>query len=251
LWKKCIILIGILGLILILFEYISRLPIDNPQIHPKILDLAINNINDNPGNLINPGFTVFEYEKAKLQEITLKNEYDLTAVLLHWNRLEDVQNITQYLLHTHLFKQIIIWNNNPDINLTFHHFKINHSKKFIRIINSNENLKDEAKYRACAEAKTRACFYVDDDWDISHYLKSLIASFRSDPNLLHSVTDAKTFYTNLVWSYFDTNIDLHSGFSWISCGSIFLRQHAQKHLQLVHKFLKNHTSKKTIINVID
>ncbi len=92
-WKKYIILIGILGLTLILFEYISRLPIDNRQIHSKILDLAISNINDNLGNLINPGFTVFEYENAKLQEIALKNEYDLTAVLLHWNRLDDVQTL--------------------------------------------------------------------------------------------------------------------------------------------------------------
>jgi hypothetical protein len=128
--------------------------------------------------------------------------------------------------------------------------KNNDSKKFIRIINSKENLKDKAKYRACAEAKTRACFYVDDDWNTAHYLKSLIASFRSDPNLLHSVTDAYTFYTNLVWSYFDREIDLHSGFSWIGCGSVFLRQHAEHHLQLIQKFLQNHTSK-NIITIID
>jgi len=250
-WKPCIILIVTLGLTVILLQYISLLPINNYQIYSEIYDLTINRRNDNLGNSINLGFSVFEYEQAKLQETNLENEYDLTAVLLHWKRLEGVQKTLQYLLQSNLFKQIIIWNNNPLINLTSDHLiKTNHSKKFIRIINSNKNLKDEAKYRACAEAKTRACFYADDDWNISHYLKSLIASFRSDPNLLHSITDAYTFYTNLVWSYFDTKIDLHSGFSWIGCGSVFLRQHAQKHLQLVNKFLTNYTGKK-ILNVID
>jgi hypothetical protein len=243
--KQCIILINI-SVILILFQYISLLHITNRQKHSRQSYLNIHSIDDNPNDLINLGFSAYAFEEAQLEEIKLKNEYDLTAVLLHWERLEGVQNTLQYLLHTHLFKQIIIWNNNPDIHLTFDHFITNnHPKDFIHIINSKHNLKDEAKYRACAEAKTRACFYVDDDWDVSHYLRSLIASFRSDPNVLHSVTDAYTFYTNLVWSYFDRSIDLHSGFSWIGCGSVFLRQHAQNHLQLIHKFLKNHTSKHT------
>jgi hypothetical protein len=240
-WKHYIILIVILSLTLILLQYISLIIINNRQRHFKSSYLTINNINNNADDLINLGFSLFEYEQAKLQETKLKDEYDLTAVLLHWKRLEGVQKTLQYLLHTNFFKQIIIWNNNPNINLTIHHLiQNNHLKKFIRIINSKQNLKDEAKYRACTLAKTRACFYVDDDWNITPYLNSLIASFRSDPNLLHSVTDEYTFYTNLVWSYFDTTINLHSGFSWIGCGSVFLRQHAEKHLQLIHKFLKNH-----------
>jgi hypothetical protein len=194
-WKQNIILIVTLGLTLILLQYIPLFLIDNFQIYSKTFDLTINRRNDNPDDSINLGFSVFEYEQAKLQETKLENEYDLTAVLLHFKRLEGVQKTVQYLLHTNLFKQIIIWNNNPLINLTSNHLiKNTHLKKFIRIINSNKNLKDEAKYRACVEAKTRAWFYVDDDWNVSHYLKSLIASFRSDPNLLHSITDAYTFY---------------------------------------------------------
>jgi len=245
--RKQFIIVIIISLILILLQYIFILSINKRQINSVVSNFAVNNINDNPDDLLDLGFSVFEYEQAKLQENEIENEYDLTAVLLHWKRLEGVRKTLRYLLHTHLFKQIIIWNNNPRINLTFHHLiRNNHSKKFIRIINSKKNLKDEAKYRACTRAKTRACFYVDDDWNVSHYLRSLIASFRSDPNLLHSVTDAYTFYTNLVWTYFDSEIDLHSGFSWIGCGSVFLRQHAKKHLQLIHKFLKDHTSNRMI-----
>jgi hypothetical protein len=236
--KNCIILIIILSLTLILLQYIFLFSINNRQIHSELHYLTINN---------NLGFSISEYKQAKRKEINLENEYDLTAVLLHWKRLDSLRKTCQYLLHTHFFKQIIIWNNNPRINLTFHNFtKDIHQKNFIHIINSKKNLKDEAKYRACTLAKTRACFYVDDDWNISHYLKSLIASFRSDPYLLHSVTDSYTYYTNLVWSYFDITIDLHTGFSWIGCGSIFLRQHAEKHLQLMYKFFKNNPSIKIL-----
>ena len=168
-WKQYIIRIVILSLILCLLQYIFLRSINNGQKHSILTYLSINSINDNSINL---GFSVFEYEQAKLEEIEVENEYDLTAVLLHWKRLEGVQKTLQYLLRINLFKQIIIWNNNPHINLTFHHLiKKNHSKKLVRIINSKRNLKDAAKYRACTEGKTRACFYVDDDWNISHYLK--------------------------------------------------------------------------------
>jgi hypothetical protein len=199
----------------------------------------------NPGDFINLGFSDFELQQAKLRETDLEHKYDLTAILLHWERLQGVQITLKHFLDTHLFKEIIIWNNNPQINLTVDQLLPNETlTKNIRIINSKENLKDEAKYRACAEANTSACFYADDDWNTSHYIKSLIASFRSDPNLLHSVTEPYTFYTNLVWSYFDTTIDLHTGFSCIGCGSVFLREHAERHLQLLHKYLKNDTGKK-------
>jgi hypothetical protein len=181
---------------------------------------------------------------SKKQETTLKDQLDLTAVLLHWQRLPGLQNTLQYLLQSKLFVEIILWNNNPRINLTHCHLtNSNHSIKTLRIINSRENLKDEAKYRACAEAKTRACFYVDDDWNTAHYLKSLIASFRSDPTVLHAVTDDYTSYTNLVWSYVDRGIDLHTGFSWIGCGSVFLRQHAEQHRRFLRTFLGQNQSK--------
>jgi hypothetical protein len=245
--KQYTILFIVLSLSLFLWQYFFLLPTINHRISIILKSSSTNNKENTSNDFVYVGFSTFEYEQAKLQETELQNEYDLTAVLLHWKRLEGVTNTLQYLFNTHLFKQAIIWNNNPHINLTLYHFNTtNYTDKFIHIINSKENLKDEAKYRACTHAKTRACFYVDDDWNVSHYLKSLISSFRSDPNLLHSVTDAYTFYTNLVWTYLDSEIDLHSGFSWIGCGSVFLRQHAENHLKLMHKFLQNHTGNRFI-----
>ncbi|CAF4477840.1 unnamed protein product [Rotaria sp. Silwood2] len=194
----------------------------------------------NYGDHINIGFSKFEFLQSKQREIKLEQKYNLTAILLHWKRSASVARAVNYLLDSNLFKEIIIWNNNPDINLHKTIFeKNNHSLDSIRIINSKENLKDEAKYHACAEANTMGCFYADDDWDTSFYLKSLIADFRNDPYILHSVTDPYTFYANLVWTYFDSTINLHAGFSWIGCGSIFLREYAQRHIHYLQFYLKN------------
>ncbi|CAF3548706.1 unnamed protein product [Rotaria sp. Silwood1] len=201
--------------------------------------------NDNPecnyGNHINIGFSEFQFLQSKQHEIELEQKYDISAIILHWKRSASTARAMNYLLATNLFKEIIVWNNNPNINLTKTTLKANnHSLDSIRIINSKENLKDEAKYRACAEAKTIACFYADDDWDASFYLKSLIADFRADPYILHSFTDTGAFCGNLMWSYFDNTIDLHAGFPWIGCGSIFLHEYAQSHIQYLQIHLKNH-----------
>ncbi|CAF4249983.1 unnamed protein product, partial [Rotaria magnacalcarata] len=113
---------------------------------------------------------------------------------------------------TKYFKEIIVWNNNPEINLTLNEISTNsQSNGLIRIINSKANVNDEAKYQACAEAKTLVCFYADDDWNTSHYLRTLIASFRSDPNVLHSATNLVTYYNNMLWTFMDSRIDLHAG----------------------------------------
>ena len=223
---------------------IARFLITVPRTDYKIPHLIADRIRTELSESMNLGFSAFELEKAIRHEAALKDQFDLTAVLLHWQRLTGLRNTLQYLVQSKLFVEIILWNNNPGINLTHSHLtNTNHSIKNLRIINSRENLKDIAKYRACAEAKTRACFYVDDDWNTAHYLRSVIASFRSDPTVLHAVTDEYTSYTNLVWSYFDRSIDLHTGFSWIGCGGIFLRQHAEQHLRFLRSFLGQNQSR--------
>ena len=230
------ILNGTITICIILFLYASANRINN---NPAFI-LTYYSLTSENHKGIDLGFSDFYIEEEKLREKQLEYEYDLTYTIIHWNRLNGVRKTVQFALRTRLFKEILVWNNNPHVKLSISDLDTsNRSTKTIRIINSKTNLKDEAKYRACAEAKTRACFYVDDDWNVSHYTKSLIASFQSDPNVLHSVTEPYTYYTNLIWSYFDTNIDLHAGFSWIGCGSIFLREHAQRHVQLLHQFLSN------------
>lgn len=193
---------------------------------------------------INIGFSDFELVQFKQREMELEKNCTLTAVLLHWRRLANTVSTVNVLLDSNLFKEIIIWNNNPEITLENTMFHKNTSTLIpIRIINSKTNLRDEAKYRACMEAKTIACFYADDDWDISFYLKSLVFDFRTDPYILHSVTDPYTFYTDLIWTYFDKQIDLHAGFSWLGCGSVFLREYAVRHTHYLQTYLKNDSGK--------
>ncbi|CAF1072869.1 unnamed protein product [Rotaria sp. Silwood1] len=193
------------------------------------------NISNNNENYFLDTNAIFDaLKQAKSLEAELEQRYQLTAILLHWKHLSRAQLTVQYYLNINFFKEIIVWNNNPLINLTLNEFLTNNqSHNLVRIINSKENLKDEAKYRACAEAKTLACFYADDGWDVSHYMNTLIASFLSDPNVLHSATNEVTYYNNMLWTFMDSQIDLHTGFSWLGRGSIFLREHAQRHLQLL------------------
>jgi len=189
---------------------------------------------------MNANTTFAILQQAKSRELDLENKYQVTAIILHWKHLLAIQQLIDYYLKSKCFKEIIVWNNNPQINLTYSQLVTNNNSSIlIRIINSKENLKDQAKYRACSEAQTLVCFYVDDDWDVSHYMKSLIASFRSDPNLLHSTTNAVTYYKNMLWTFTDTRIDLHTGFSWIGSGSVFLREHAERHLKLLMIHVKD------------
>jgi len=198
-----------------------------------------------PGNistyLVGDNLLLDALQQAKSRELDVENKYQVTAIILHWKRSLGIRQLIQYYLNSTLFKEIIVWNNNPQVNLTYIDIVTNNnSSTLIRIINSKENLKDQAKYRACATAQTLVCFYADDDWDVSRYMKTLIASFRSDPNALHSATNEFTFYNNLLWTFTDARIDLHTGFSWIGSGSVFLRQHAERHLQLLMMHIKDH-----------
>ncbi|CAF1116347.1 unnamed protein product [Adineta steineri] len=184
------------------------------------------------------------FEQDYIQEevnkyLQIKNEYQLTGIILHWKRLTGVQQLLRTMLDfDDMFSNIIIWNNNPTINLTFQDLSIDSNDRVI-IFNSDVNIKDLAKYRGCALAKTKACFYADDDWDVRLYARSLYSHFLLEPTILHAITDQFTYFTNLMWSFFDETIDLHTGFSWIGCGSIFSRENAIRHLEYLDYFLDN------------
>ncbi|UJR23174.1 hypothetical protein I4U23_026194 [Adineta vaga] len=162
---------------------------------------------------INIGFSLFEFEQAKLNEIELEQKYTLTAILWHQKKLSKVTKLVKYLFDSHLFKEIIIWNNNLHINLSLHQITSDaHVIKSIRIINSKENWTYTMKYYACLHANTTGCYFIDDSWDRPYYIKSLIAIFRSNPHDLHLITN-----------------------SYISYASILLRNYTQQYVE----FLQN------------
>ena len=187
-----------------------------------------------------------QYELNRYHQI--KNEYQLTGIILHWRRMTGVRELVKTMLENEdLFPHIVVWNNNPLKKLSFKDLLISNTSR-IEIVNSDVNIKDQAKYRACQLAKTNACFYVDDDWDIRLYMRSLYASFLLEPTILHAITDQFTYFTNLMWTFFDQSIDLHTGFSWIGCGSIFSRDNAVRHLKYLTYFLDTDANRGKIFN---
>jgi hypothetical protein len=187
-----------------------------------------------------------QYEINKYNQ--LKTQYQLTGIILHWRRMNGVQQLVKTMLENEdLFPNIVIWNNNPTKNLTFKDLLIEDNNR-IEIFNSDVNIKDQAKYRACQLAKTQACFYVDDDWDVKMYMRSLYSNFLLEPTILHSITDQFTYFTNLMWTFFDKDIDLHTGFSWIGCGSIFSRDNAVRHLKYLDYFLDTADNRGKMLN---
>jgi hypothetical protein len=223
--KKIIKITSCLFLILIIIRFLSNVTVPS----------------NTSTYLVHGNLLLDALQQAKGRELDLENKYQVTAIVLHWKSLLRVQKLVQYYVNSKIFKEIIVWNNNPQVDLAYNQVVTNNnSSTLIFIINSKENLKDQAKYRACITAQTLVCFYVDDDWDASRYMKTLIASFRSDPNVLHSATNDITYYNNMLWTFTDNQIDLHTGFSWIGSGSVFLREHAERHLQLLMIHVKDH-----------
>jgi hypothetical protein len=83
-------------------------------------------------------------------------------------------------------------------------------------------------------ASHSVCFYQDDDWDTGSYLEGLWHSFLSEPDHLHTVTDAGTAWGNWHWTFYDAALGLHTGHAWIGCGAIFRRALAEEFLQQLH-----------------
>lgn len=206
---------------------------------------------NNPNYLIDTNLLLDALQQAKIRESDVEYKYQIAAIIIHFNHLSRVQKLVEIYLNSKLFKEIIVWNNNPQIILNYSQVVMNNnSSTSIYITNSEENLKDQAKYRACINAQTLACFYVADHFDPSHYMKSLIASFRSDPNVLHAATNDITYYNNMLWTFTDPQINLHTGFSWLDSGSVFLHEHAMRHLQLLMTHVKDHQGIYFLIEII-
>ncbi|CAF4109336.1 unnamed protein product [Adineta steineri] len=226
-WQRSAIFSIIICIILYFTTFTPFISDNVQQIYITISHFNTRSEDYSSYDTINIGFSLFEFEQTKLNEIQLKHEYNLTAIVHYRKRLSYVKKMVKYLFDTQLFKEIIIWNSNPHINLTLQQINIDLNMiKFIRIINSKENITHKIKYLACSEANTSACFFIYDKWYRPYYIKSLIASFYSNPNTLHFISN-----------YLNKEIDVLTSFSWTDYGCIFLSKYAEQHLNLINKYL--------------
>lgn len=151
-----------------------------------------------------------------------------TAILIGWQRLDNLPKITAYLTTKPWIEEIIVWNNG--------HGVLPALPAKARIVVPQANLRDFSKYQACTAAATAFCFYQDDDFDTSKYIDNLWDAAMAHPQTITSATDTFTWSTNEFWSVFDDKLGLHAQFSWIGCGAMFPRALAMRHLKIMHEF---------------
>ncbi|KAI9143800.1 hypothetical protein BKA69DRAFT_1122848 [Paraphysoderma sedebokerense] len=189
----------------------------------------------------------------------------VTAVLLNWKRKDNLRKIVLHLNRYTFIKEIIIWNNNQMMELSTKDFP---SVTPLNIYNSLVNLHDFGKYLACSLAKYRYCYFQDDDW-LNVYMRSLYLNFltgKQEAEAEHWLQDGNIdaenepmdprtdipidgIWTNTIpeihvehqrWMnvIVDSDINLHTGFTWIGTGSFISQTLVQAFLQHLGKLSK-------------
>lgn len=129
---------------------------------------------------------------------------DTTAIVLHWKRTDNVRLIVAHLCQFTFFKNVLVWNNDPETPLSAQTFaSAGCPAGVLRIHNSPKNMLFFGRYLACASASTPNCFFQDDDWLVTS-VRAMYAQFKNDPEGPVVVsTDARTsgMYA-LEWCFF-------------------------------------------------
>lgn len=92
---------------------------------------------------------------AELMSIVESTSQDgISAVLVSWQRPKNIDVIVAELRRVEAVREIIVWNNNPDIPL---------SVPGCKVINSSHNFMPFARYSAAALASCNTLLFQDDD----------------------------------------------------------------------------------------
>jgi hypothetical protein len=109
-----------------------------------------------------PGFSTDITERA-----------EVPFIMLSWSRPTKVFVIVRKALNfTNIINEVTVWNN--DVN-SFPSDNLPKSNQVvIRIVDSERNIIDRAKYEACQLDTNSLCLYTDDNYDIFTILKASI-----------------------------------------------------------------------------
>ncbi|GAA5999501.1 hypothetical protein JCM5350_002780 [Sporobolomyces pararoseus] len=158
---------------------------------------------------------------------------DVTAILLHWKRTDNLRVIIASLCHYEFIETIVVWNNNLDVVLSHEDFSSARcpSSK-LEINNSPQNLLFLARHLACMQATTPYCYFQDDDWFVQS-IRSLYAQFKRDPEGSVVVGTTKEMAINYRsnWCFFQK--PLHACFTWLGTGAFTSRNHVARYLDAV------------------
>ena len=95
----------------------------------------------------------------------------VTACLLSWRRPDNIRLIVESLSPLEFIDEILVWNNNPEVQLSF-------SLPKVRVISSSENLGCAARYLCAAQARHEVVYTQDDDalvLDVAERYESFVA----------------------------------------------------------------------------
>ncbi|GAA5872920.1 hypothetical protein JCM16303_006879 [Sporobolomyces ruberrimus] len=158
---------------------------------------------------------------------------DVTAILLHWKRTDNMRVIIASLCQYSFISSIVVWNNNPNITLSQETFSTARcpSPK-LQIHNSPQNLLFSARYFACMQATTPYCYFQDDDWLVQP-MRSLYAQFKRGPeeSILVGTTKEMAVKYRSDWCFFQG--PLHTCFAWLGTGAFVARRHVASYLEAV------------------
>lgn len=141
-----------------------------------------------------------------------------TAVLLfepqdEWSVKEDAEKqlapLLKDLCDHPIMHRILIWNNNPIVNLTHDHLS---SCNKVDIHNSYSNMHQAARYLGCSIVTTPYCYFQDHPG--SRHLRSLYANFLRHPHLIHSESHDVDAYAQARWRwcFFNDGMIIEQGF---------------------------------------
>ncbi|KAG0253334.1 hypothetical protein BG011_006419 [Mortierella polycephala] len=158
----------------------------------------------------------------------------VTAVILSWKRKEGAKAVVAHLKKYPFIGEILIWNNNPDLELKTADFSVKSSDSSstwptITVFNSVANLHDFSKYTTCSLAKYDHCYIQDDDW-INLAMDSMYALYVDQPNTLVTSTIPAMNAQQRSWMFQNPQLGLHTGFTWLGAGSFMPKQAVFKFL---------------------
>ncbi|KAK4704768.1 hypothetical protein P7C70_g1437, partial [Phenoliferia sp. Uapishka_3] len=160
----------------------------------------------------------------------------VTAVVLHWKRRQGLQLVLEHISKYPYIREIIIWNNMPGVNLVASDFVLSSRFQYsigppkLRIINSPSNVHDAGKHIACSLASYKHCYFNDDDW-LNIYMDSLYTNYLDccaggggperggSGGRIASNTMPLIHLEHRRWRFANSDVDLHTGFTWLGTGS--------------------------------
>lgn len=104
----------------------------------------------------------------------------ITAVILNWKRSEGVEQICRQLNDFELISEIIVWNNNPEM-------QIHLDEEKARVINCDDDFGLFTRFAAASLAKNECILFHDDDITAPEStLRFLYEKWRQSPDRCHT-----------------------------------------------------------------